>query len=139
MSISTVAATAKTTTSVSTYCPQNHLLLAHIDSILQVQNHSAVSLFMVPRGDGAKVHRASAPFVVTTCFSVSRWVRCTAKQVNNSALLASIRRNSSMTSTSYFTCFPKVIWKHLFRSWWLVSRGLFFFLRGCLKLTSHPH
>ena len=35
---------------------------------------------------------------------------------------------SSMTSTSYLTCFPKVIWKLLVCSWWLVSRDLLFFL-----------
>ena len=72
---------------VCVYCSQNHLLVAHIDSILQVQNLSAVSLFMFARAKELKsrrrLHRASSPYVATTCFSVSRWVRCTAKKVNN--------------------------------------------------------
>ena len=52
---------------VCVYCPQNHLLVAHIDSILQVQNHSAVSLFMVARGEGAKVSGEMAQGILTTC------------------------------------------------------------------------
>ena len=35
---------------------------------------------------------------------------------------------SSMTSTSSLSCFPKVTWKLLVCSWWLVSRSLWCFL-----------
>ena len=49
------------------YCPQNRLLVAHIYSILQVQNHSAVSLFMVVRDEGAKVSGEIAQGILTIC------------------------------------------------------------------------
>ena len=52
---------------VCVYCMQNHLLVAHIDIIFQVQNHSAVSLFMVARGEGANVLGESAQGILTIC------------------------------------------------------------------------
>ena len=58
---------------------------------------SAVSLLLVALGEGANVSGVIAQGILTICgdyFSVSRWMRCTAKQVNNSALLASTRRIS---------------------------------------------
>ena len=49
------------------YCPQNHLLVAHIDSILQVQNHSAVSFLLVALGEGANVSGVIAQGILTIC------------------------------------------------------------------------
>ena len=69
---------------VCVYCSQNHLV-AHIDSIIQLSASSWLHGARELKSRG-RLHRASSPlptYLVTTCFSVSRWVRCTSKKVNN--------------------------------------------------------